>query len=94
MDGRADQALIQWPEVHLPVEDQISGVLDPHDAPMIGRARARGSRAVAAHEGMEDVVEALDDGEVIGQRLRLGGGRDTPEDIVPMLTNDASPCRW
>jgi len=46
VDGRADQRLIQGAEVGLAMEDDVGGVLDLHEAPVIGSVQLFDYRAI------------------------------------------------
>jgi len=88
VDGRTDQGLVERPQVLLTVEDEVGGVLDLHQAPVVGGGKASGDWAVLGREGVEGAVQALD-GEGIGQRLRPHAVAEHAERIVQRLDRDA-----
>jgi len=88
VNRRADQGLVEGPQVLLTVEDEVGGVLHLHQAPMIGYAKVRPHGTVAGGEGIQGVVQPRDR-EGIGKRLRLGAVTEHAERIVERLDGDA-----
>jgi hypothetical protein len=75
-------------QVGLAMEDDVGGILDLHDAPMVGTAELAGDRAVAGGEAVQGMVEALD-GKAVGQGLRFGEVRNAGEGVVQLREGDA-----
>src|SRR3990172_2786048 len=88
VDGRANQGVIEGMQVGLAMEDDVGGVLNLHDTPVVRSAELAGDRAVAGGKVVQGPVEALD-GEGVGQGLGTGEVRDAAKAVIQLPEGDA-----
>src|SRR5581483_11357839 len=81
MDRRADQGVVERTQRSLAVEDEVRGILDLHQAPVVGRAKLRRDRAIARRPAVEGAMESFDR-EGVSERLRPGKVADVAEGVV------------
>jgi len=81
VNSRAYQARIQGCEVFLSGKDEVGGILDLHQAPMVGVGKFGQDRAIARDEGIEFSVQSLDR-EGIGELLGFLPIGDSQESVI------------
>jgi len=88
VDGGVDQRVVEGAQVLLPMEDEVRGLLDLPQAPVIGGAKPRRDRATARGHTVEGAMEPVDR-EGIRQGLGLGIVAQGAERIVEWFDGDA-----
>lgn len=88
MYGRPDQFVIDGSEIVLTLENNVGGVFDLHDTPMVAILEILDYGTVAASVGIEYSVNAFDI-DVVGQFLRLVKVFDTHKTVVDHRRIDA-----
>lgn len=88
MYGRPDQFIIDESKVALPFENNVGGVFDLHDAPMVAILEIPDDGTVAASVGIEYSVNAFDI-DVVGQFLRFVKVLDAHKAVVDHRRIDA-----
>ena len=88
VDGRARERLVEGSQVTLPLEEDVGGILDLHDAPVVLDAKSLDDRAVAVRKAVESAMQ-LGDGQIVGELLRSVEVGDAHEGVVEKLIVDA-----
>ncbi len=88
VDGGVDQRVVEGAPVLRPVEDEVRGLRDLPQAPVIGGAKARRDRATARGHTVEGAMEPVNR-EGISQGLGLGTVAQGAERIVEWFDGDA-----
>jgi hypothetical protein len=88
MHGRSDQFIVDESKVLLTLENNVGGVFDLHNAPMIAILELLDGRTVTASVGIEYSVNASDI-DVVGQLLRFLNVFDAHKTVVEHRRIDA-----
>jgi hypothetical protein len=86
--GRSDQFVVNRSKIVLTLENNVSGVFDLHDAPMVAILKILDDGTVAASIGIKYSVNAFDI-DVVGQFLRLAKVFDVHKTVVEHRRIDA-----
>ena len=90
MDRRAGDRLVEQLEVLSLAEDDVGGVFDLHQRPMIGRTEVSQHGAAAMRQAIEEVME-LAHVDLVGQRLCGREIVDLDESVVDEGVFDVAP---
>jgi len=88
VDGGADDRLVERGEVSLPPKDDVGGVLDLHEAPVVAELQRLDDRAAEGGVVIKNAVELVDV-EVIGEPLSCLEVLDVHEGVVDEAVGDA-----
>src|ERR1051325_370855 len=92
VDGGADQVVVEGSQVLAALEDDVGGVLDLHDAPVVAGRELGGRRAELVREAVELAMQGQRL-QPVGDLLRSREVVDVDERVVEELVADVVPLQ-